>query len=315
MKSEENRAMNARFKRAGLLAMLAVVPLALTALGCKQEVLCPALGNCGGVRDPATGHSIPPYGSWALRPGHPSCTEDLYVPANDTRLGMAPLTPPGTPFPEPAVFDWCVLLITSPKLGNIQVRQPRFYYESGPIGESIVSYSQNGEWGTKVTRTGVFTLDFPAYCVRAFGAQDNRPAGDENGNPVGPPVDICKQLEVPVRAAGVGEGSYFNTVCERNPADPPDNFGCLCTFQVSETGGPAGKFFLQDDQTIVHLLDSGFPQYATFCQQGDNLQLTGTDGMYLFDQRGLRTYDLVKLCSMDSECSSGHCDVAAGNCI
>jgi hypothetical protein len=307
--------MNGRAKRAGVLAMLAMAPLALTALGCKQQVLCPELGSCGGPPDPATGHSIPPYGVWALRPGHPSCTEDLYVPANDTRTGMAPLTPPGTPFPEPAVFDWCVLLVTSPKVANIQVRQPRFYYESGAVGESIVTYDMSGAWNTKITKTGVFTLDFPAYCVRAFGAQDNRPAGNDNGVPVGPPVDICKQLEVPVRGAGVGEGSYFNTVCKPNPADPADNFGCLCTFEVSETGGPAGKFFAQDDQTLVHLVDTGFPMSATYCQQGDTLQLTGTEGQYLFDVRGLRTFDLIRVCTMDSDCNSGHCDVQHANCM
>ena len=128
-------------------------------------------------------------------------------------------------------------------------------------------------------------------------------------------MDVCKQLEGPIRGAGAGEGSYFNTVCSVNPYDPPGDEGCLCTFQVSETGGPAGKFFLQDDQTAVHLTDSGFPMKATFCQEGDRLQLTGTDGAYLFDQRGLRTFDLVRLCTMDTDCASGHCDVANSNCI
>jgi hypothetical protein len=307
----ENQSMNARVIRAALLATLAVVAVA----GCKQDVLCPSLGSCGGPRDPQTGRSQPPLGGWALRPGHGSCTEDLYVPANDTRLGMAPLPPPGTPYPEPAVFDWCVLLVTGPAANMIQVRQPRFYYESGAIGEAIVSYSADGAWNTKITKTGIFTLDFPSYCVRAFGAVDGRPATDEMGNPVGPGVDVCKQLEGPVRAAGAGEGSYFNTVCRLNEFDPPGDQGCLCTFEVSETGGPAGRFFLEDDQTAVHLTDTGFPERATFCQYGDRLELTGSHGEYLFDQRGLRTFDLVRLCTMDTDCVSGQCDEVNSSCV
>jgi hypothetical protein len=305
--------MNAFATRAGLLAALAVAALA----GCKQEVMCPALASCGGPRDPITGHSQPPLGAWTLRPGHPSCMEDLYIPANDPRLGGsgASILSSGKAFPEPAVFDWCVLLATGPVEGAIQVRQPRFYYESGQVGKATVSYDAGGGWKAEITRTGTATLDFPSYCVRAFGALDGRQATDETGTLTGPPVDICKQLEVPVKASGEGEGSYFNTVCTVNPADPPGNAGCLCTFNITETGGPPGTFYLEDDQTIVHILDSNFPQKATFCQQGDRLQLTGTDGAYLFDQRGLRTFDLVKLCTLDTDCASGHCDVPNNNCI
>jgi hypothetical protein len=292
-----------------LIIAAAVAPL--LSLGCKQEVLCPALGDCGGPRDPMTGHSLPPLGEWVLRPGHPSCSEDLYVPANDTRLGLANLPPLGTPLPEPAVFDWCVLLVTGPGAGQaIQARQPRFYYESGPIGKANVKYEANGNFNAETTRIGTFTLDFPSYCVRAFGAQDGPANPDDPASPV---VHVCKRLEEPVKGAGIGEGSYFNLECIPNPDDPPGREGCLCTFDVIETGGPAGTYFLQNDNTIVHL-GKNFPQPTTFCQDGDRLQLTGANGLYLFDQRGLRTFDLVRLCNSDAECASGSCDLASVSC-
>jgi hypothetical protein len=246
---------------------------------CKQEVLCPALDSCGGAI---------PIGNWVLAPGHGSCSEDLYTPATDTRLVNADLPAARTPPPEPALFDWCLLLVTGP--GDVvQVKPPRFYYESGPVGAASVRYEATNHFAAGITRTGTYTLDFPAYCMRAFGGMDGKRA-DPNNDPTGPPVNICKQLEVPLAASGAGEGSYRNTTCDPNPADPA---GCLCTFDVSETGGPAGSYQLLNGNTILQLPGSNFPQKVTFCNKGDSLQLTGADGEYLFDIRGLRTMDLV----------------------
>ena len=38
-----------------------------------------------------------------------------------------------------------------------------------------------------------------------------------------------------------------------------------------------------------------FPAKATYCNKGNSLQLTGSDGEYLFGLFGLRTLDLGKL--------------------
>jgi hypothetical protein len=253
--------------------------------GCKQEVGCPALDSCGGPQ---------PIGNWVLAPGYPSCTEDLYVPATDTRLAMGDVPPSGKPLPEPALFDWCLLLVTGPSStsnnGTIQIRPPRFYYESGPIGAVSVRYEADGHFATGITRTGTYTLDFPGFCVRAFGTMDGAPIDPVN-DPMGPTGGVCKQLEGPVRVSGISEGSYQNTICDANPDDPE---GCLCTFDVTETGGPGGVYQMVNSNTILHLAERSFPAKATFCNQGDRLELTGTDGTYLFDQRGLRTLDLVR---------------------
>jgi hypothetical protein len=252
---------------------------AALATGCKQDPLCPALDSCGGAV---------PIGDWVLSPGHGSCSEDLYVPATDTRLVMGDLPAARTPPPEPALFDWCLLLVTGPG-DSIQVKPPRFYYESGPVGAASVRYDDKKHFAAGITRTGTYTLDFPGYCMRAFGAMD-KPADPVN-DPNGPMVNVCKQLEVPLAASGAGEGSYRNTTCDPNPADPA---GCLCTFLVAETGGPSGAYSQLNGNTLLQLPGTNFPQKVTFCNKGDSLQLTGTDGEYLFDIRGLRTMDLVR---------------------
>jgi len=259
---------------------VALYATALLLGGCLQDVLCPPLDSCGGK---------PPIGDWVLSPGHPSCSEDLYVPPADTRLVQADGIPARNPPPEPALFDWCLLLVTRDG-SEILAKPPRFFYESGPVGAASVRYEADGHFSLGITYTGTYTLDFPAFCMRAYGAKDGRPA-DPSNNPDGPPVNVCKQLEVPLRASGEGEGAYRNTTCNPNPKDPA---GCLCRFDVSEVGGPSGTYKVLDNNTIVHFPFSGFPEKATYCNKGESILLTGTDGAYLFGQRGLRTMNLSK---------------------
>ncbi len=260
--------------------------------GCMQKPLCSELGECGGAV---------PLGSWALSPGHPSCSEDLYVPPTDPRLLGGEVASARSPVIEPAFFDWCNLLVTNNGT-SIQAKAPRFFYESGPIGWANINYKPDGHYTLGVSRTGTYSLDFPELCMRQFGAVDGKPAVDANGNEVTGPTNVCKQLEVPLRASGIGEGSYPNTTCEINPADPG---GCICFFDVTETGGGSGTYRLLDNHTIMHLPGSNFPQKVTFCNKGGSLQLTGADGEYLFGQKGLRTMDLS---SVVDPCTNGQQD-------
>lgn len=268
-----------RTGRAGLMLGTLVAGLS----GCNQfmqQPHCPTLEACGGDI---------PYGEWVLGEGHMACIEDLYLPATDTRLVAADQPPARVPLPEPALFDWCTLLVANGGK-SIQAAAPRFYYESGQIGDATVRFEQDGRYTAGIARVGTFALDFPAYCMRAFGAMDDRPLDPEN-DPDGERGNVCKQLQVPLRKAGTGEGAYPNTTCEPNPADPN---GCLCRFDVQEVGGSAGPFSRLNNNTLLHIPITTFPQKVNYCFQGDRLQLTGADGQYLFDQRGLRTLDLVR---------------------
>ncbi|HEY0715404.1 MAG TPA: hypothetical protein VGF45_22170, partial [Polyangia bacterium] len=94
--------------------------LAMTS-GCEmfmQKPHCEELANCGGDL---------PVGNWILGPGNPSCSEDLYVPPTDTRLVGADVTAARIPPPEPALFDWCILLVANGGK-SIQAKPPRFFY-------------------------------------------------------------------------------------------------------------------------------------------------------------------------------------------
>jgi hypothetical protein len=45
----------------------------------------------------------------------------------------------------------------------------------------------------------------------------------------------------------------------------------------------------------LHYSSGNFPAKVTFCNKGSSMQLTGSDGAYLFNNRGLRTMDMKKV--------------------
>lgn len=197
--------------------------------------------------------------------------------------------------PEPALYDWCDQLITQAynSQSGIVVTAANFYTPDIQVGVASVSYTSGGTYTAGLGRTGTFTLTFPTLCMREFGATDGNPVVNQ-GTVVGGPVDICKQLEVPLHAAGNGSGAIPDTTCFVDP-DPNDQGGCVCTFTANEEGGGAGTYLATGPNTLLNLAGKDFPQKVTYCNTGDELQLTGGDGQYLFGTLGLRTLDLVPM--------------------
>lgn len=258
----------------GLLAALAAL-----ASGCTQTPQCSELAECGGP---------PPVGVWELVPGtSESCQEDLYNPTVDTRLKDSEVPAARIRALEPALFDWCNLLIARGG-DDILANSPQFYYESGRIGQATVTYNADGTFSAGLTRTGTFVLDFPPVCMRSFSAVDGKSINPDD--PAAPIGNVCKQLEGPLALSGAGEGSYRNTTCEPNPVEPE---GCLCGFDVTETGGPGGTYRMLAGNKIEHFSNTNFPAKVSYCNGGNTLELTGADGAYLFNYIGLRTLRLA----------------------
>jgi hypothetical protein len=259
---------------AAALPLLALCALAAT--GCKQEPNCPELDDCGGAD---------PIGTWVLAPGYPSCIEDLYIPPSDLRLTQNDKTPAGIKVPEPAVYDWCDQLIASGGPMIVQI-DPNFFYDSAPVAQSSVTFNPNGSYTASITKVGTFWIDFPAACVRSFGAMDGKVINPDD--PTSPVGNVCKQLERPINQGGTNSGAYFNTVCDPNPDDPQ---GCLCHFDVTSTGGPGGDWY-RTGNTIQLINQNSFPSYVNFCNKSTELDLTAKNGDYLFGVKGLRTMKL-----------------------
>jgi hypothetical protein len=251
------------------------VILALTT-GCAQKPTCTELGNCGGTL---------PASDWVLSPGHGSCSEQLYAPPPDPRLAKGDQPAARLPLPEESFFDWCdELIFKGDDPGAIDSNHvARFSISDQTIGAAWVHYDGVGNYAASLTRTGTYLVEYPAACVRGFGAKDNANGG------------VCTQIQGYLAAKSK---TGRNIACLPNPSEAA---GCACQFTISIQGGGSGEYRLSSPNTIVHAETArfpdktqaaDFPSSATFCNKGSSLQLTGTDGGYLFNQPGLRTLDL-----------------------
>ncbi len=259
--------------RLAKLATLATLALPMAMTGCKQPSLCPGISVCGGDL---------PVGDWVLAAGHPSCSDDLYTPAADPRLVGGDLPAARTPPPEPALYDWCQLLVATdaPDITNTVYKLPNLYAESAEVGAAVIHYSADRHFKISTTRTGTFTADFSAYCMRAFGAVDT-PATSTT-----PVVTVCQKLTASLNARV--RAQYTNIGCSDYEG------GCFCTFDLSDWQESSGIADAPSGGSMRHLFSNDFPQNVSYCASGDNLQLMASGGEYLFDRLGLRTLDLVR---------------------
>jgi hypothetical protein len=168
---------------------------------------------------------------------------------------------------------------------KIATIEPSFSYEKGTIGAAFIHYDAlgpngSGTYTAALTRTGRYTIPFPALCIRQFGATG----------------DVCSKLQAQLATSSVHE----DILCRAN--GPEDPAGCICQFEVAVQSGGSGVYQQPNDHTLVHQLNvqfpgrspaASFPQTVSFCNKGGALQLTGSDGAYLFDEPGLRTMDLA----------------------
>jgi hypothetical protein len=291
---------------AGLRRLAAVAALGAPMLvtGCQQKALCPELATCGGDIK----------GDWKLANDHfGTCQEEVYAAPADPRLGQAngDLPPARQPAPEPALYDWCDLLVTG--FGSIVHTPPLFfaqgpsgyqagpanvanYYVTGPIGAANLHYG-DGTYTLTTIRSGTYYLDFPSVCVRNFGARDGNAIDPSmvdpaTNQPTGATGNVCQQLEFGLNK--IGGANYSNIKCGLDPNDPPATAGCICQFDLHAVEVNSGFYGTSPDGTVQHLPGNNFPQFATYCADANNLQLTGLDGAYLFDRVGLRTLDMVR---------------------
>jgi len=266
-------------------------PIPFLGTGCTQTPTCSELGTCGGPV---------PVGDWVLGAGHPSCSEDLYIPPLDTRLQTGDQPAARIPPAEEALYDWCDLLVTNG--GNmVATIQPQFSYPNGTIGVAFLHYdaigpSGYGTYAAGLTRTGRYTIQFPSYCIRSFGATNGRPVKPKAmpTDPEAPIGDVCAQMQAQL----IQNSAHKDLLCAPDSTDPE---GCICQFDVQVQSGGSGTYQLASSNTLVHQMNvkfpakaaaAAFPAEATYCNKGSSLQLTGADGRYLFDEPGLRTMDL-----------------------
>ena len=193
---------------------------------------------------------------------------------------------------------------SKPALNNSIVgRFPNFSFETFPIYQATVHYDERGNYALSTTRGGTVLVDFPTYCMRAFGAIDT--PLDPNALPAATGT-VCQKLQSALFF--ITPPQFLNIACITNddasrqpllnkgvridyPVDPG---GCLCQFDVQDRQDTRGTV-LPAGGDMLHLSSSDFPTQVSYCQESNVLELTGANDSYLFDRVGLRTLDLVSV--------------------
>ena len=195
------------------------------------------------------------------------------------------------PQPEPAYSDWCRGLVY--KADATVANYPLFFAESAPYGVARISYRDDGTYDIGFTRTGIYTLGFSAACMRQYGAQAS-----------------CADLQAPLALSGANDGSFTNVLC----AEGSEAGSCDCTFELVAVSTDRGVYTALGNE-IVHRTTSpaaGFPSTATFCQEGNSLELSGARSTFLYNKSGLRTISLQRVICDDGVQGPGETGVDCG---
>jgi hypothetical protein len=268
--------------KSALLVSFAIVSFS----GCKSPPFCAPFAACGGdvlagATDFANQDGLVDR-SWAVV-GNGACQDQLQLPPVAVSLARQPPAVANQRPPDNATADWCGNLVikTTGEVKEFIVYAPPLPLK---VGELIISedYDHNKERGTyefKTTIDQTRDLVFSESCLTAQGIR----------------------LSCPVLGRRLGEflaaeANIYSMRCQ-DPDDPSQG-GCVCKFDLSFIGGQRGRWALQENKTQIQFFENvnyAPAALADYCLDPNtlNLNLTGSNETPLFNQKGLRTVQMV----------------------
>jgi hypothetical protein len=298
--------------KSALLLSLAIVGVT----GCKNTPLCEVLGACGGdVLAGATDFYKKdglPDRSWTVIAGG-ACQDQLQLPPTPVSLVRQPPAIANQRPPDNVTADWCSGLVFK---SDGTVKEFLVYAPPLPlkVGELTISADFDGstDRGTYIMQTTIDQtrdLTFSESCLTQQGMRLT-----------------CPTLGRRLGEFLAAEANIYSMRCQ-DPADPNQG-GCVCKFDLSFIGGPSGRWAKQANLTQIEFFDMSLspPALADYCFNPSTLELdlTGSDETPLFNQKSLRTLQMVKPSCTDGVQSlelgeqgidcGGTCPTACGSC-
>jgi hypothetical protein len=310
-------------------ASLVLVGVLLSA--CAKGPLCTELGTCGG--DPsgswqsatATCSDGPYFTPTTIaQPGAPL----------DLTLYGRPSPVAGQPPSPPTLSEWCNDLTLQKDISKLLISVPGFAFQDPLILNFNITFKPDLSYIAGFARAGRFGQYYSENCLTQFGQNPNDCAGvqatilaaDPTGqflkNPVCAAVAgggcdcaydaagaqahvsgenltcavtgliINTDMQVKAQANSDMSQRYTNIVCGSSPG----RAGCDCGFDVNYRTDQTGVYKLQGNTLITYPQGSmvDYSAQATFCRQGDTLDLSGAGDSYLLNQPSLRTIRLQR---------------------
>jgi hypothetical protein len=263
-----------------------LVALVVALVGCSQGPVCRELASCGG--DPMDKWAGLPRGEET--PGT-YCQELMHTPPQEAHLRDQLLPVARQRLPEKNTADWCSELTVTGDMKE-PLKKNNYWWEDLPYIAGFLEYMPDGTYRANMTRKAFVDRWFSQVCLRKYGY-----GGD------------CKQFQADLEKANQGAGEYNTFNCNENAK----RGGCDCNFEIFEVNTLLGSYSRVGD-TITHFPASPTAHFsqASFCVNGDKLQISGKNNSFLWDRPGLRTIEMVRMNCNDGKAGPGELGVDCG---
>lgn len=255
--------------RAGATSWFAYVPLLgllLALAGCKTAAYCDELGKCGG--DFLAGAELDAQGrkvmEWvATNPD--SCMDRLQLPIQPVSIQQQPSKPAGRKGTGQSTVDWCMNLDQNED-GTVKFTP---FFPIIPLKNAVLKISSDGTYDAHFTNFEPQQMQFSHACRTAQGVNQS-----------------CPSLGRKIKEAIAAESNVTNMRC----FDDGEG-GCLCDYELLLLGSLPGTY--ADANGVVTFFDESLapapPAPADYCVKNGTFELTGRNGLQLFNRPNLRT--------------------------
>ena len=298
-----------------------LVPAAvlLVLAGCAKGPLCTELGTCGGD----------PTGTWVSNFQVPGCVDGpFFTPTTVTAPGAPldnslfgrPAQVAQTPLPQPTLAAWCEGLVLQKDPTNL-VKERTFVFQDPNITNLSIAFKPDLTYEAGFVRSGRFSQYYSQTCITQYGQNTNDCASvqtdlraegaavgyanatcspatgggcdcaADNGAHQSGPTLTCTMVGIILNSKAVDE-TFKNIACVPNAA----RGGCDCGFDVAFPSGEVGVYEVSSNIVTTHPQNNSInaPSKMTFCVNGNDLDVSGYDGSYLFDKPPVRTFKLTR---------------------
>ena len=255
--------------------MLFLSATLLSFSACRTPEVCEKLGTCGGDVVGSVDHNGDgiPDRVWDIAG---SCTNQVSADPPNTSLINQPTTPAGQRPPQPEYVNWCSELVID---ASKKITKAIPAYPALPVQSGSITYSGDGTFAAQITYAAAQTAQFAAGCFESQGFTIAPAGSDETASSL-----TCADFGARLKDFYVNEPNINSVAC----GDDGQN-GCACVYNLLIFTGANGTFTI--DGSVIHHYDViKVPESpADFCVVRDQLQLSGHDRQFLFNQPHLRS--------------------------
>jgi hypothetical protein len=265
-------------KTAGVVVVL-LAGTFLLAAGCGvvggkgTEGTCSTYAGCGGD----------PKGNWTLATGCQNLVVMPYqMPSLPEQLAQPQTPTQAPPQPMPTTSgDWCSGLIYQPSIDpSMPVKGVILWHGPPTVDNGYLKMNTNGTYSAEIQFITPEHTFFDNSCLTRYETT----------------APTCAKLGMDLAAFEQSQPGFMfgdlGMVCTGD-----SSVGCDCQYRYQVQGVEMGTWSVdpaKPSSIVFASTKSTEPQSATFCANGDTLQLSGDDGTNLFGALGVRSGEFTR---------------------